>query len=302
VLPNVESAAELDCVRDPLGGGGGGGAGDRLNPPGPLPSSWPHGRGSHRVCWAPACPALPPLAPWAGRVQRGGAKAPGPLAGPRHRTDIGPYDLAFSHRLDYYARPPPPHCGDDPLAAAIDSCREAAAAHGKALLARWGEPEELLAAGYHFVTVGEPTALLRAAPAAGAGVVLMLPPACGAWRIANKTGGPSTASDGWLAAGAGALLAVFLSLSDARVCRVRAPHGRTRSAGGERLQRSTLCGERWSRWRGSGRRAALRRASGGRVGAEKLLVGWGPPRSDCTTTSSIYEYTVVRCDALEVRG
>ena len=68
-------------------------------------------------------------------------------------VDIGPYDLALSLGMDYYARPPPGE--HDPLAAAVITCREAAAACGKVLLGAWGEPEEMLAAGDHFMMVAD---------------------------------------------------------------------------------------------------------------------------------------------------
>jgi 2-keto-3-deoxy-L-rhamnonate aldolase RhmA len=154
VLPNIESAAELDRVRDAIW----------LPPRG---TRRPGGAGNHWVAdfqyktWKAQVEdhfiVLPMIESTAGLANVAEIAAHELVT----HVDIGPYDLALSLGIDYYSRPPPGE--HDPLAAAVITCREAAATCGKVLLGAWGEPEEMLAAGDHFMMVAEPTALLSAA-------------------------------------------------------------------------------------------------------------------------------------------
>ena len=178
VLPAIESAAELDRVRDAIW----------LPPrgtrrPGGFGNHWVSGETLPLPCVSTVFVAMTDLQPfradfqystWKAQVEdhfivlpmiesKAGLENVAEIAAHELTThvDIGPYDLALSLGIDYYARPPPGE--HDPLVAAIVTCREAAAAHGKQLLGAWGEPEEMLAAGDHFMMVGEPTSLLLAA-------------------------------------------------------------------------------------------------------------------------------------------
>lgn len=73
--------------------------------------------------------------------------------------DCGPYDLCLSLGLDYYAQ------GDQTteLSSAVLRIREAAQSAGKTLLGAHGGAAEMIEQGYHFVMIGEPTSLLKAA-------------------------------------------------------------------------------------------------------------------------------------------
>ena len=73
--------------------------------------------------------------------------------------DVGPYDLCLSLGLDYYAQGEQKAQLDD----AVLRIRAAAEDAGKTLLGAHGDVTELIEQGYHFVMIGEPTSLLKAA-------------------------------------------------------------------------------------------------------------------------------------------
>ena len=151
VLPNIESAKDLDCVRDAIW----------------LPPRGTRRPGGPANYWVPDFQydtmrslvednflVLPMIE--SGR----GVENIQEIAEHEVVThlDIGPYDLCLSLGLDYYVKRPPE---DDDLQKAVDLVRAAAESCGKTLLGTHGTTEELLEQGYHFLGVGEPTALLR---------------------------------------------------------------------------------------------------------------------------------------------
>lgn len=73
--------------------------------------------------------------------------------------DVGPYDLCLSLGLDYYAREKQATQLDD----AVLRIKAAAEGAGKTLLGAHSDVIELIDQGYHFLMIGEPTNLLKAA-------------------------------------------------------------------------------------------------------------------------------------------